>query len=80
MTAIRVGGILLAAGESRRMGGPNKLAIRIDGEALVRRTARTLLAAGIDPLVVVLGHQHEQVSPLLAGLPVSARTCGDSMP
>ena len=70
MTAIRVGGILLAAGESRRMNGPNKLAIRIDGEALVRRTARTLLAAGIDPLVVVLGHQHELVSPLLAGLPV----------
>lgn len=67
----RLAGVLLAAGESRRMGGPNKLAMRIDGEALVRRTARTLIAAGVAPLVVVLGHAAGRIAGLLEGLPVS---------
>lgn len=66
----RLAGVLLAAGESRRMGGPDKLAIRIDGEPLVRRTATTLLAGGIAPLVVVLGHASGRVAALLEGLPV----------
>lgn len=67
---LRVGGVLLAAGESRRMGGPNKLAMKIDGVPLVRRTALTLLAADISPLVVVLGHAADQIAPLLEGLAV----------
>lgn len=74
---IRVGGVLLAAGESRRMGGPNKLAMRLDGVALVRRTAQTLLAAGISPLVVVLGHAAGQVAPLLDGLAVKCEVNPD---
>lgn len=68
--ALRVGGVLLAAGESRRMGGPNKLELLLDGEPLVRRTARTLLAAGISPLVAVLGHAADRIEPLLRDLPV----------
>ncbi|MBP8308671.1 MAG: nucleotidyltransferase family protein [Burkholderiaceae bacterium] len=67
---LRYGGVLLAAGESRRMGGPNKLEMKLDGVALVRRTAQTLLAAGIAPLIVVLGHAAERIAPLLDGLPV----------
>jgi molybdenum cofactor cytidylyltransferase len=67
---LRFGAVLLAAGESRRMGGPNKLEIRLDGEPLVRRTARTLLAAGVSPLVVVLGHAAERIAPLLSDLPL----------
>ena len=67
---LRFGGVLLAAGESRRMGGPNKLEFRLDGVPLVRRTARTLLDAGLSPLVVVLGHAAERIAPLLQGLPV----------
>jgi molybdenum cofactor cytidylyltransferase len=64
----RLAAVLLAAGESRRMGGPNKLLIEVDGEPLVRRTARTLLAAGLAPVLVVLGHAPERVRPLLQGL------------
>jgi molybdenum cofactor cytidylyltransferase len=67
---LRFGGVLLAAGESRRMGGPNKLEFRLDGVPLVRRTARTLLDAGLSPLVVVLGHAAERIAPLLQDLPV----------
>ncbi len=70
---LRYGGVLLAAGESRRMGGPNKLEIKLDGVPLVRRTAQTLLAAGIAPLIVVLGHAAERIAPLLDGLPVRWR-------
>ena len=66
----RLAGVLLAAGESRRLGGPSKLEIRLDGEALLRRTARTLLVAGVAPLVVVVGHAADRSAALLAGLPV----------
>ena len=61
----RPGAVLLAAGESRRMGGVNKLLLRIDGVPLVRRQLDALLAAGITEVVVVLGHQAGRVVPLL---------------
>lgn len=63
-----VSGILLAAGESRRMGGINKLTLAINGEPLLRRTVKTLLASRLDELVVVLGHQAETARDLLQGL------------
>lgn len=57
--------VLLAAGESRRMRGVNKLLLTIDGVALVRRQVDTLLGAGLERVVVVLGHQAERVASLL---------------
>src|ERR1700722_1536373 len=63
----RIGGILLAAGESRRMGR-NKLLLLLEGEPLVRRACRRGLAAGLDPLIVVLGHESERVQEALTGL------------
>ncbi len=65
-----VSGIVLAAGESRRMGGINKLNMPVDGEPLLRRTVRTLLSSRLDELVVVLGHQADEVQTLLQGLNV----------
>ncbi|HEX6202147.1 MAG TPA: nucleotidyltransferase family protein [Thermoanaerobaculia bacterium] len=62
-----VGGILLAAGLSSRMG-ENKLLLEVDGEPLVARSARRAVAAGLSPLVVVLGHEAERVRPALAAL------------
>jgi molybdenum cofactor cytidylyltransferase len=66
----RVSAILLAAGESRRMGGANKLLLLIDGVPLVRRTAETLLASGIEDVVAVLGFEADQVERALEGLPL----------
>jgi molybdenum cofactor cytidylyltransferase len=63
-----VAGVLLAAGTSSRLGR-NKLLIEIEGEPLVRRAARRLVAAGLAPVLVVVGHQAESVSAALAGLP-----------
>lgn len=65
-----VSALLLAAGESRRMGDANKLLLPVDGEPLVRRTARRLLAAGPEEAVAVLGHEREAVAEALAGLPL----------
>lgn len=66
----RIAGVLLAAGSSSRMGGPNKLLLALEGESLVRRAAKRALAAGLDPVIVVLGHDADRVRNELAGLAV----------
>ncbi len=60
--------IVLAAGTSSRMGGRNKLLLEAGGEPLVRRAARAALEGGLDPVVVVVGHEAERVRGALAGL------------
>src|SRR5207302_1834244 len=64
---LRVAGIVLAAGASRRMGR-NKMLLELEGESLVRRAARRALAAGLSPVVVVLGHEADRARAALAGL------------
>ena len=69
--------VLLAAGEARRMQGINKLLLEIDGVPLVRRSAHMLVRAGIEDIVVVLGHQADRVRAALgdpAGIVAGART------
>jgi len=69
-TDSRVGAVILAAGASRRMGaGTNKMLLKLEGESLVRRAVRRALAAGLAPVVVVLGHEAERLRAELAGLP-----------
>jgi molybdenum cofactor cytidylyltransferase len=53
---LAVAGILLAAGRSSRMGGPNKLLARFGGVPLARRSAERLAASEARPVVAVLGH------------------------
>jgi molybdenum cofactor cytidylyltransferase len=62
--------VVLAAGRSSRMGGPNKLLAYFDGEPLVRRVVSRVLASGTAGVTVVLGHQAELVSSALAEMPV----------
>jgi len=64
-----VAGVVLAAGTSTRMGGPNKLLFDVGGEPLVRRSVARALAAGLAPVVVVLGHEAERVRAQLEGVP-----------
>lgn len=47
-------GLVLAAGEGRRFGGPKAPAV-VDGERLVDRAVRIMREGGCDPVVVVLG-------------------------
>ena len=64
----RVAAVVLAAGASVRMGR-NKLLLTLGGETVVGRAVRTAGAAGLDPVVVVTGHEHEAVEAALHGLP-----------
>ena len=50
----RTAGLVLAAGEGRRFGGP-KAPYVVDGERLVDRAVRVLHEGGCDPVLVVLG-------------------------
>ena len=67
----RIAGLVLAAGRSTRMGGPNKLLEEINGKPLVRIVAEHALASRAKPVIVVTGHQRERVEHALAGLPVT---------
>ena len=65
---MKVGAVVLAAGGSIRFGKPKQLAI-FQGEPLVRRIVTAAKDAGCAPVVVVAGAI--QITPVLAGLPVS---------
>jgi molybdenum cofactor cytidylyltransferase len=67
----RIGAIVLAAGESRRMGATNKLLVEVDGQPLVRIAAAAALASRADPVIVVTGFDREAVGAALQGLEVT---------
>ena len=72
----RVGALLLAAGQSRRMGGPNKLLAEIPGSSpgtgvpMVARVAQRLLGSRARPIVAVLGNRADEIDAALGRLPV----------
>ena len=65
---IAIGGVLLAAGMSRRMGDENKLLAEIDGAPMVRHVAEAMVKGGIRELVVVTGHEADAVTAALLDL------------
>ena len=67
MTGDSVAGVVLAAGLSTRMGA-NKMLLELGGRTLVRRAVATALAGGLDPVLVVVGHERERIEQELAGL------------
>ena len=67
----KVAGILLAAGQSQRMGPVNKLLAPIAGKPLVRHAAEAMVAAALSPLIIVIGHEADKVAAALKGLPVT---------
>lgn len=69
--APHIAALVLAAGQSRRMGTLNKLLIEIDGMPMVRRVVEMLRQSKAEPIVVVTGHESERVAAALAGLPVT---------
>jgi molybdenum cofactor cytidylyltransferase len=65
-----VAAIILAAGRSTRMGGPNKLLAELGGKTLVRIVTEQALVSKAKGVIVVTGHQAEQVEKALQGLNV----------
>jgi molybdenum cofactor cytidylyltransferase len=62
--------VVLAAGQSRRMGKINKLTAVVAGKPVIRHVVDTVLEAGLKDIVVVLGYDEQAVSACLEGLPV----------
>jgi molybdenum cofactor cytidylyltransferase len=66
-----VAAIVLAAGRSTRMGGPNKLLAELRGKPLVRIVVEQALASRASSVIVVTGHQAAAVRQVLEGLKVT---------
>jgi molybdenum cofactor cytidylyltransferase len=66
-----VAAIILAAGRSTRMGGPNKLLAELGGKALARIVTEQVLASKAQGVIVVTGHQAAEVQKALRGLKVT---------
>jgi molybdenum cofactor cytidylyltransferase len=64
-----LGGVLLAAGPSTRLGRSKQL-VRLGGESLVRKSARLMLGVGLDHVTVVCGCHADGVKEELADLPL----------
>ncbi|HWP28876.1 MAG TPA: nucleotidyltransferase family protein, partial [Chloroflexota bacterium] len=64
-----VAGILLAAGQSTRLGQPKQL-LPYRGRSLLRHAAEVGLAAGLAPLIVVIGAAAPAMRRELEGLAV----------
>ena len=69
LNPFRFGAVILAAGESARMGTPKQLLV-VDGQPLVLRAVEAALASAAWPVVVVLGAHAEKIRPVLARHPV----------
>lgn len=70
-TRPQVAAVVLAAGRSTRMGGPNKMLADLGGKPLVRHAVEAALASSARPVIVVVGHQGAEVGAALAGLAVT---------
>lgn len=68
---LRIGAVLLAAGEGARMGGVAKPLIRLQGVPLIKRHLIALSGAGVDEVVVVTGFEREAVEAQVQEFPVT---------
>ncbi|MGH8066946.1 MAG: nucleotidyltransferase family protein [Candidatus Entotheonellia bacterium] len=64
-------GIVLAAGESRRMGQPKQL-LPFGERTILELVVDTILTAGVGEVIVVLGHLAQRVRAVLGDRPVRA--------
>jgi len=60
-----ISAILLAAGQSKRMVGENKLTKEIKGIPLIKLSVKNILASTIDELIVILGYQKEIIEKII---------------
>lgn len=61
MSEPRYVGLVTAAGKSTRMGGFPKPLLHIDGQRFVERLIDTYREAGVDHVIVVVGHEAAEV-------------------
>jgi len=70
-SAPTIAAVVLAAGRSRRMAPHNKLLVADrTGKTMIARVVDNVLSSNARPVLVVTGHQAEQVQNVLGGRPV----------
>ncbi len=60
-----ISAILLAAGQSKRMAGENKLIKEIEGIPLIKHAVKNILESYVDELIIILGYQKKIVEKLI---------------
>jgi molybdenum cofactor cytidylyltransferase len=68
--APQIAAVVLAAGQSRRMGTLNKLLSEIGGVPMVRHAVQAALASQAEDVIVVTGYQANELENVLEGLAV----------
>ena len=68
---VTVGAVLLAAGSGSRMGHRPKSLLELGGVPLIRRQLIALSGAGVDEVVVVLGHYADRIEEVVKEFPVT---------
>ena len=68
---VAVGAVLLAAGAGSRMGLRPKSLLELGGVPLIRRQLIALSGAGVDEVVVVLGHYADRIEEAVRDFPVT---------
>ena len=66
-----VGAVLLAAGAGSRLGGRPKALLELGGVPLILRQLIALSGAGVDEVVVVLGHHADAVEAAVRPFPIT---------
>jgi len=64
-----ISAIVLAAGESKRMGQPKQM-LPWQGETLLRRVLKNVLRSDADDIILVLGHEAKKIKSSLSEFPV----------
>ncbi len=67
----KIMGIILAAGNSTRMGKDNKLLKNIDGSPLIRNIALEITKSDLDSCSIVLGYQSDKVADVIKDLNIN---------
>jgi molybdenum cofactor cytidylyltransferase len=67
----RIAAVILAAGQSRRMGKANKLMEVVNGKPMMLHAVDAAIAAGTKPVVVVTGHEPERIEKTVEGRSVT---------
>ena len=60
-----ISAILLAAGQSKRMNGENKLTKKINGVPLINLSILNILESSIEELIIVTGYQNEILESII---------------
>ena len=66
-----ISAVILAAGESRRMGKQNKLLLPVGGESLLFKLVKSVCASDVGQVLVVIGYEADKIRLELKDLPLS---------